>query len=466
MPKRDANTLSGLAQWAEAIKFDDLSPAAIEQARLLILDTIGCALAAIDETEPRALVASIESQGGAPQASIIGFGGKTSAANAVLVNGVLLRFLDLNDYFVETARGGVVGGHPSDNIPVALAIGEWLGSSGRDVIAAVVVGYEIHARIKALMDETGPWDGTSVSGFVAPAMAGRLLGLKSPALAHAMALGGARGATPAVMRSGDISAGKYFANALIAQSGTLCALLAQNGVTGPLALFDHPRGLHQVYPQIAPRKGLIAPLAEDCAIMDTMIKAYPCVATAQTLVAAALALRGRLDGGIAAIERIAITMADNSMVRRHQNDPGRNDPQSREAADHSFPFLAAVALTDGALTPRQFEGERWHDRAIRALMARIVMATDAALAGEKSGALPCVLEVVTRDGTIHRESVLRAPGATDHGLERDAVVEKFENIATAVLAKSEREAVTDMVLGLDRLTSIAPLMKILSGASR
>ena len=77
---------------------------------------------------------------------MIGSTAKTSAPNAILVNGALIRILDLNDY-VTNAKGEI-GGHPSDNIPVALAAGEMCGSSGQDVIAAIVLGYEIFGRAK------------------------------------------------------------------------------------------------------------------------------------------------------------------------------------------------------------------------------------------------------------------------------------------------------------------------------
>jgi len=455
MADRDGDTVSALARWAARLDFADLPDAVVEQTKLLILDSVGCAIAALDEAEPRAFVGAVESQGGAAQASIIGFPAKTSAANAVLANGVLLRYLDLNDYFVG-------GGHPSDNIPVALAVGEWLDRSGRDVIAAIAAGYEIYARIKALLDDSGSWDNTSVSGFAAPAMAGRLLGLDATALAHAMALGGARGATPGVMRSGDISAAKYCANALIAQSGTICALLAHHGITGPLALLDHPKGLHLVYPKTAPRRQLTAPLAGDCAIMAAKIKAYPCVSTAQTLVAAALKMRKRLPDGAASIERIGIVMADAPFIRRQQDDPGRNDPQSREAADHSFPFLAAVALADGALSARQFDDERWRDPGIRDLMGRISMSTDTALIGNETTGFPCVLEVTTRGGAVHRESVLQVPGTAGHGLDHRAVIEKFDRITAATLDEAKRKAIRDLVLDLDRRVSISPLMTCLS----
>ena len=106
---------------------------------------------------------------------MIGSATKTSAPTAVLVNGSLIRILDLNDY-VNT-KSGQIGGHPSDNIPVALAAGELAGASGRDILAAIVIGYEIYGRFKDTMDRNSDWDGVTVSGFVAPAMAGRLMRL-------------------------------------------------------------------------------------------------------------------------------------------------------------------------------------------------------------------------------------------------------------------------------------------------
>src|SRR6202011_4521403 len=98
-----------------------------------------------------------------------------SAPNAVLVNGALIRILDLNDYF--NTRDGQIGGHPSDNIPVAVAAGEMVGAIGSEIIVAIVIGYEIYGRFKEAMDPDTSWDGVTASGLVAPAMAGRLMGL-------------------------------------------------------------------------------------------------------------------------------------------------------------------------------------------------------------------------------------------------------------------------------------------------
>ena len=154
---------------------EDIPEATLHQAKLLLLDTIGCGYAALDEEASRAVIATMAETGGAPQCTVIGSPTKTSAPSAVLLNGALVRILDLNDY-VNT-KSGQIGGHPSDNIPVALAAGELAGASGRDVLAAIVLGYEIYGRLKEAMDDASDWDGIMVSGFAAPAMAARLMGL-------------------------------------------------------------------------------------------------------------------------------------------------------------------------------------------------------------------------------------------------------------------------------------------------
>src|SRR5437667_479913 len=135
-----------LAEWILATRSSDVPERAIEQAKVLLLDTIGCGYAAFEEEAAHAVLATLKDIGGAPQCTVLGSTTKTSAPNAVLVNGSLIRILDLNDY-VNT-KNGQIGSHPSDNIPVAIAAGELSGAAGRDVLAAIVIGYEVYGRLK------------------------------------------------------------------------------------------------------------------------------------------------------------------------------------------------------------------------------------------------------------------------------------------------------------------------------
>ncbi|MEK7216026.1 MAG: MmgE/PrpD family protein, partial [Chloroflexota bacterium] len=131
-----------LAQWVGEFDAASVTPRAQQQAKLLLLDSLGCAFGALGEPTAQATLRAVAAMGGTPECTIIGSGARTSIANAVLANGVLIRTLDVNDFGSEPRTSG----HPSDNIAVALAAGEQSGCSGRDVLAAIVLGYELHNR--------------------------------------------------------------------------------------------------------------------------------------------------------------------------------------------------------------------------------------------------------------------------------------------------------------------------------
>jgi 2-methylcitrate dehydratase len=377
--------------------------------------------------------------------------------NAVLANGVAVRVLDLNDYLIGESQGEPeTGGHPSDLIPVALAVGAARQRSGAAILTSIIIGYELYARLQQLMDRNGEWDGVTVSGLVAPAIAGRLMELDEGALAHALALGAARAPTPAIVRRGDISAAKSIANALVAQAGVQAALLAERGLTGPLAILDDPTGLRRLFAN-GDLALLTAPVPENGAITDAHVKAYPCINTGQSAVAAALKLHTMLKGDIARIAQIEVVMADYRVIKRHQEDPGRIRPLSREAADHSFPFLVAVTLIDGALGPAQFEHERWHDPRVKALMAKIVMSRDARWNTRAPDAYPCTIRARDSDGRDFVAEIPYPPGFSQSGVDEAAIIEKFHAVAAPVLGGTARARIVDVVMELHHSPSTATL---------
>jgi 2-methylcitrate dehydratase len=456
-----SGTVENLAEWALSVRADAIPDATLHQAKLLLLDTIGCGYAALDEESSQTVIATMAETGGAPQCTVIGSENKTSAPSAVLLNGALVRILDLNDY-VNT-KSGQIGGHPSDNIPVALAAGELSGASGRDVLAAIVVGYEIYGRFKEAMPSVSDWDGVMVSGFAAPAMAARLMGLDRLTLANALALSGARAPTPLVVRHGAISAAKSVGNALVAQNGMQATLLAKHGITGPLDLFENPHGLGALFPQLGP--ALTAPLASDCYLMGCHVKAYPCLATGQSIVHAGLDVNRQIGGDLSRLQRITVAIADTPSLKRQKDDPGRIDPTSREAADHSFNFLAAVAIVDGAFGLAQFENERWNDPTVREVMGRLTIVCDPTLNARSPGGFPCAIEAHGNDGDVYRAEVLDPPGFSRHGLDAGAVTDKFHAITAGRLPQSARNTIVDNVMALDRSPSLAGVISALATAN-
>lgn len=459
----ETTTVTELANAVAAFDPANLSEDVVEQTKLLILDTIGCAIAA-DGVDIIADVRNVaRALGGAPQATLIG-GGRNSVLNAILVNGAMIRVLDLNDYNITEDKNGepAMGGHPSDNIPAALAVGEWRDSSGMEVIGAVALAYEIISRLQSRIDRSGHFDGTSTSGIAVPALAGHLMGLDADEMAHAIAYGAARCMAPPLMRRGQISSGKSLANALIAQSGTLAAMLAAEGATGPLAVLDHELGIRHMFTDDADLSLLTAPFGGAEAILANHVKAYPCVATGQAAVAAALKLHDEIKDRIRDIAKIDIIMADYSYVRDQQTDPGRSNPQSHAAADHCFPFTVAVALSDGEMTPRQYENERWFDPKICALMERTSMGNDRALNGKAPKSFPCRVEVTLEDGAVHAAEVLFPPGFSRGRLSRGDVIDKFESFTAPMISEARLESIKALALRLDELANVEELMGALS----
>ena len=268
------------------------------------------------------------------------------------------------------------------------------------------------------------------------------------------------------MREGAISAAKSLANALIAQNGMQAALLAARGVTGPLDLFEAERGLRTVFahrPDTA-AEILGAPLPADSFIGKVAVKAYPCFAGAQSAVAAALALHRLIEGDLSRLAgTIRVTLADLPIVRRQMSDPGRIKPRSREAADHSLQYLIAIALIDGSFGLAQFEGERWNDPAVLALIDRLDMTTDTELARRAGEFYPCALQAADRSGEPHRVEVLRPPAVSPDGLDATGITEKFTRLTEESLTPGQRDRIVDAVMALDTAPRCDQLMRTLAG---
>jgi 2-methylcitrate dehydratase len=463
LSQSDQGAIARLAAWLAALRAEDFSQRAIARAKLLLLDTLGCGFAALDDDCARAVLATLAALGEKPQCTVLGHPRGMSAPSAVLANGTLIRVLDLNDYVVGAhPHSGARGGHPSDNIPVALAAAELTRSTGRDLFAAIILAYEIYGRGKALMAADSIWDGITISGIVAPAVAGWLLRLPEETLAHAIALSAARAATPVAVREGGISAAKNIANALIAQNGMQATLLAQQGVTGPLDLFEAERGLKTVFPRGPAGEIFAAPLPDESFIVRSAIKAYPCFAGGQSAVAAAIALHRRVGGNVDQLKTIRVALADLPIVSRWLADPGRIDPRSRQAADHSLHFLIAVALNDGTFGLRQFDNARWNDAKMRALMARLDITTDADLIRRAGEAYPCAIHGTGHDGQPYDVEMLEPPGFSPDGLDTQTVLDKFARVTERHLAPDTRSRIVDAVMALDKTISCDGLMRLLA----
>ena len=350
--------VESLAEWVSAIRAHDLSAAAITQAKLLLLDTIGCGFAALDEESARAVLPRSRKSGGAPQCTVIGRARKTSAPNATLVNGALVRILDFNDY-VNT-KAGELGGHPSDNIPVALAAGELTAPSGREIIAAIVHRLR---DFRPLQGTDGPQQrlgrrhrfGLRGAGDGGPPDAG------STGTAATRLRSAARARRPRPRCASAIfppPSRRQRAGRAERHAGGAARRARHHRPARPVR---EPARHRVVFSQGDAAAALTAPLAAESYHHGGHVKAFPCLATGQSVAAAGIELHGSSSGDDRPPQAFKLTIADTPGLRRQKDDPGRIEPNSREAADHSFNFLAAVSLIDGEFGLAQFDNNRWDD---------------------------------------------------------------------------------------------------------
>jgi 2-methylcitrate dehydratase len=438
------------------LEFDSQSiPAEVLQhAKFLILDSIGCALAAGKEHAYERALHTFEMIGGNTECTIIGSKHRMPVTSAVMLNGVLIRELDLNDAYVGPGQMG----HPSDNIAVALSVGEKQQSSGLDVLASVIAGYELYCRIQDIIIGRGPWDHVTASALGAPAIAGRLLKLDAGQLANALALSAAHGNTLSAVRSGQLSNAKAMANAFVAYQGTLCTLLASQGTTGPLSIFEGKGGLDKAFLAGADLSLLMDPIRSPFRISDVSIKAYPCIGTSQAMVAGVIQARQDIVDPVKEIKHLEVRMADTPFVSGQVEDEDRRYPTSRETADHSFYYLAAAALMDGEMTQAQFEGERWMQPAVKSLMERMRIRTDASLNKYTPGSFPCVLQLTTMNGESRTVEVFYPKGHPKNRMSSAEVEGKFRGCARAVLSEAQQTKIISLVHDLEKLSSVAELM--------
>jgi 2-methylcitrate dehydratase len=452
----DETLVQQLARWILAFDIRTVAPEVTSLAKHLLLDSIGCAMAAHEEEAFHAARAVTKEIGGDPRCTVIGTHELTSLTNAVLLNGTLIRALDMNDIYMGPGQNG----HPSDNIAVGLSVAEAERSTGGELLAAIVLGYEIYGRLEDLAHHASAWDHVSVSNLVVPAMAGQLMKLDATVLANALAIAAAQGNTLAAVRAGQLSGAKNLANALVASHAVLATLLARHGLTGPMEVLESPRGLAKAVYGGADLSSLLAPPQAPFRIMDASIKAFPCIGTAQTIAAAGVEAHRSIANPVE-IAAVNIRLADVPFVRGQLEDQERRRPRTRETADHSFYYLAAVALLDGTVSVAGFTRQRWLDEDIKALMQRITLTADGGLNVHVPGTFPCVMEITTHAGARTTFEMIHAPGSIKKRMTAAQVQEKFRSNCGARIPQERQQEIIAQVMELDKLDSVVELMKSL-----
>ncbi|MEM1287607.1 MAG: MmgE/PrpD family protein [Pseudomonadota bacterium] len=428
-----------LIDYAATLAWGDLSPAAITQAKRRLADTIGGALGAYRAEPCRIARRLAPTMNTGPR--IWGSLAATTPEAAAFANGTALRYLDIND-----THRTVDGSHPSDNIGGLVATVEALGGSGRDLILATAISYEIQARfVDAVPFNDNGWD-QPVPGVMAMALAaGRLYGLDRAAMRDALALAVIPNLSTYQTRAGELSMWKGCAAANGSRNGIFAAQLAAEGMTGPYQAFDGVFGLWNQtlgkpydLPTLAKGDGLMA-------VQQTNIKMYPVRDSCQLPVNTARALRAKLSAD--QIDRLTIT----TYASAHKGavaDPELWAPKTRETADHSMLVSVAVPLIDGTITPESFETERFLDADVLDLIGRTQVDISAEFSALTPAKRTCRLDAWEADGTQHSTELTLTAEDIEQGPGDAELEAKFMALTSRAMPEAAAEqlwsALTDL----------------------
>src|SRR6266542_1125413 len=425
-------TTQTLSRHVTALRYDHLGPRAVHEATRYRIDSLGCAIGGY-ESEPAVIARRVApAWSGVPSARLLGDGRSTTPEAAAFANSVMIRFLDANDTYI--ARGS---GHPSDMLGALLAAAELGGASGQDLLLATVAGYEVFG---ALADQMPLRDrGWDQGVFVAPASAagaGLPLGLSAVQMADAIAIAATANVATRQTRAGQPAMWKGCATAAAAKAGLFAAQLAKAGMTGPTAAFEGRHGLcEQVTGSF--EIGALGGRGRPFAIERTNFKFFAAEYHAQAPLAMALALRSKMrTEEIEAIEMQIYAMAYSEIG----SEPAKWDPRTRETADHSLPYMLAVALRDGRITPASFEPQRYLDASLRPLMNRIRVAESPEFTRRFPQELVSEIEVITRSGQRLTERAEYPKGHVRNPMTDDDLDAKFRDLSPPLPALAQTAA--------------------------
>jgi 2-methylcitrate dehydratase len=434
-----------LAAFVVRTRYNDISHDACQQLKNHILDAIGCAIGALDAPPVQALHAQLEEFGGNPLASLIG-GGKTSPVLAAFYNSTLERYLDFMDSFVakhETC-------HPADNVMSVLAASEYAEKSGREFLTAVAVAYQVQCRLS----EVAPvrpkgFDHTVQGAYAVAAGVAKALGLDEAGIANAVAISGASYVGLRVTRSGNLSNWKGLAYPNMAYGATDAAFLAKRGITGPMEVFEGKGGLMDA---ITGKFEVDWSKENLEAVLKTDIKKYNAEFHAQTTMEATLELREKEKINPAEIKKIDVAIFDVAYnIIGGGNDGAKKHVQTKEEADHSLPYMIAVALLDGEVTPAQYDPARIVKKDVQELLQKVTIRSDAAMSARFPAEMPCKIEIELNDGKKLSIDKHDYEGFNTHPMPWAAVVAKFNNLASPYASAAQRSAIVAAVEKIESL---------------
>ena len=447
--------ITSLASSGASFQFEAIPPHVVHEAKRRIIDTLGCAMGAFqEETCQIGVKLARTAAGDTLGATVLGTAHRTWPPLAAFANGMMARYLDYNDQY-----SGETTGHPSDTLAAVLASSDALHRDGQTVITATVLAYEVFGRLCDAADIMGLWDHTTFGAIASAVGAARALELSAEQMAQAIAIATVTCPDLGQTRKGELSMWKGAAFPNAAQNGVFAALLAREGMTGPPNAFEGPQGLCQAVagPLDVQLFGGPEPAFK---LTETAIKYHSACYFGLSAIEAVRALRSALPVG-EEVRAIRVSTYDRG-VQMCADTEAKWNPHTRETADHSIPYVVAVALLHGTVEPGHYTPECMRDPQIGQLMQRVEVTEDPEYSRQFPARQTTRVEVETAGGTrVAREAPFPL-GHPQNPVSDAQVEDKFRRLTREVLSHQQTDTFLDRLWHLEDLQDVGEVFPLVA----
>lgn len=452
---QDIKFTKKLAEFVAGTKYGDLPVEAINAAKNMIMDTLGCGIAGyvISQEEVEPVIKLCDEIGGNAESTVIVKGSKTSWFNAILINGTLMHSIDYDD-----TRPGPLTHTGAVVVPALLTMGEKLGSSGKDIILAAVLGYEVVFRIgsSVMPSHYQFWHSTGTNGtFGGTAVAGKLLRFNVEQIEKSLGIAADQASgLISCIEFGDLT--KSLHAGLTSAKGVLAAMLMKYGATGPRGILEYPRGYCHAYSKEPTFEILVEDLGASFDIANNCPKCFPSVLGSHSAIQATLKLvkeNNILSDEIDLIVGKTYTTAATTFVNRNID--------TALAARLSLPYCIAVTALDREVGIQQFESNRLQDQRIKRLMERIFIEGDPELDKLYPEMFPARVEITTKSGQVYTAEEYYPKGFPKNPLSKEELEKKFEVLCSYVFENQRIEQLKKTINNLENLHNISDLLDLL-----
>lgn len=436
-----------ISEYSVKLNFTDLPEEVVHEVKRYMYDSIGCAYGGYHTRDVHIIRDIYMDMGGKGESTVLGFGDKLPAVNTTLINSLMIRALDFNDIYWKDDPS-----HPSDIIPAAWSIGELVNANMKAVIVAIVLAYEFEQRL-CLFAKPGvrerKWHHATLTQFVSPIVAGKLLGLSVDQMVNAIGISGCHNHTIGCPTAGKLTMMKNTVDPMAVQSGVFAALLAYKGYSGTEKVFEGKEGFMDAYigwnakdeslkpTEMEGRDGLsswswnldalVEGLGESFKIMECGMKAFPTEALTHTHLSCLLnaMIGNNLD--YTEIKEVKVTCFAQAYDILF--DPTKYRPESRETADHSLPYCLAAAMVDKKITTESFSDKKLNDPRIFEVIDKIKGEPSQEFEKMFPAKQPSKVVVTTNDGKKFEEYLEYPKGDPREPMTMDDLENKFNSLA-------------------------------------